>query len=226
MSVLNANTAQSRHANYYFQVMEMIEEMYLQGMKGNNTSLAIFDQEKLQIDAAWNWVIKHSPSQATDNLLIKYGKITSNIIDMRYHMERENLNRINLCLGAARRCYDLETECKLLNNLANTLYALGRINDAIEIHVRRVDLAEKLGDMQGKASSLGNLGLALASIGDLSKAIEHYKEAISLKRALNDRLGEAQTLCNLGTAHRRLGNLSLGMLYYHQQLAIAQGHRI
>jgi tetratricopeptide (TPR) repeat protein len=217
----NKFTIKSRHAQYYFGIMNRAAKIYNQGENYILTGLDLFDQERQQIDAAWEWIFNVDQSPVIDELLSIYGGTTSEITDIRYDMESEQIPRLEYCRQAAKRTNNKLNESKIINKLANCNYAIGRINKAIILHEESLELSTLLDDLQGQAASLGNIGLCYAAHGDFPRAIQYYVQALPIKRLVNDRKGQAQTVCNLGIAYRRTGKLKLGMLYHFQQRAIA-----
>lgn len=63
-------TARLRHARHYAALAAHADDAYEEGGDGIARGLAMFDGERPQIDAAWNWLMIRAGSPDLDELLI------------------------------------------------------------------------------------------------------------------------------------------------------------
>ncbi len=80
----NADAVALRHARYYAHVAAVINDLYLRGDQEMRAALTQFDQERVNIDSAWNWLLHQPPSTLVDELLVEYAIATADIGDLRY----------------------------------------------------------------------------------------------------------------------------------------------
>jgi tetratricopeptide (TPR) repeat protein len=216
--------ARLRHAQHYASVAAEAEEQYRRGGKYVLLGLTLFDGERANIDAGWQWAREQTggASQEIDALLLDYADATVYIGDLRYDKRRERIPQLEAALGAARRLKDRGAEGVALGNLGAAYADLGEIGKAIQYHEQLLQIARQIGDRQGEGSALGNLGQAYADLGEIGKAIPYYEQGLQIARQIGDRRGEGSTLGNLGNAYVVLGKPSIAIPYYEQHLEIAR----
>ena len=116
---------------------------------------------------------------------------------------------------AARRAAWLAGEAVALNNLATSLWALGRIEEAVERFGEALALHRLSGRAAGEAVTLANLGAARleqareagpgADRVRLDEALDLLGRARELHRGIGDRRNEAATVRLLAEVYRELG---------------------
>ena len=117
---------------------------------------------------------------------------------------------------AARLAGWVAGEAVALNNLATTLWARGRVGEAVERLAEALALHRLSGRTAGEAVTLANLGaghLELAREQDcgpdreqLEEALNLLNQALDLHRRIGDRRNEADTVRLLAEVHRELGD--------------------
>uniref|UniRef100_UPI000E3B969B ATP-binding protein n=1 Tax=Allorhizocola rhizosphaerae TaxID=1872709 RepID=UPI000E3B969B len=109
-----------------------------------------------------------------------------------------------------------------LHSLANTLWRLGRYDEA-EGHLQRaLPIHRAIGDRQGEANDLETLGATCYSLGRYDDAIDHYGQAVLIHRSAGDRVAEATVLNNIGVIQERRGRYREVLALCEQALAIYQ----
>jgi hypothetical protein len=135
-----------RHAGYYSRVIARADRLYLEGVESMRASLALFDLERLQIDASWNWLLHKELTETTDHLRVIYAAETTYIGDLRYNKRLERIPQLEAALVAARRLGNRQAEGAFLTNLASSLAGLGDLPGAIALYEQRILVARELGD--------------------------------------------------------------------------------
>ncbi|MCS7013244.1 MAG: tetratricopeptide repeat-containing sensor histidine kinase [Chloroherpetonaceae bacterium] len=113
------------------------------------------------------------------------------------------------CLGEARKKMvelgDKLGEAKAINWLGNTLERLGKNVEALNCHLRAVELRKQLGDKEGIAISLNNIGNLYLRLEDYPTALSYYLNALQIREEIGDKEGQAATFTNIGIIYYRTG---------------------
>jgi tetratricopeptide (TPR) repeat protein len=213
-----------RHAQYYTQIAALANDLYLRGGENLLLGLKLFDEERANIDAGWNWAREQagSASQEVDELLLDYADATVYVGDLRYNTRQELIPQIEAAAEAARRLSLREAEGRALGNLGIAYSDLGETRKAIQYYEQVLGIVREIGDRRSEGRALGNLGLAYAGLGELRKAIHYYEQRLEFSPELGDHRGEGNVLGNLGLAYAGLGEPRKAIQYYEQQLEIAR----
>ncbi|MBB5953840.1 tetratricopeptide (TPR) repeat protein/transcriptional regulator with XRE-family HTH domain [Saccharothrix tamanrassetensis] len=94
---------------------------------------------------------------------------------------------------------------RALGNLAEVHRLGGRIEEALELFGRALELARGIGARGIETEVLNNLGPAYLAAGAPDLARAHHAEALAVARAIGDRYEEARALEGLGSADRAVG---------------------
>jgi tetratricopeptide (TPR) repeat protein len=214
-----ADSVRLRHAYYYAGVARFAEDdLYLKGKV--QAGLALFAQERANIEAGWAWTESQAGNPFADTLLLFYVNATANIGDLCFDKRRERIPQLETALATARRLGHKDAEASAIGTLGLTYAALGEPRCAIECHEQHLALARETGNQRMENKALGNLGIAYSAIGDTWKAIEFFEQTFAIDRELGDRRGEAASLGNLGIAYKNLGDIPRAIEYHEQALVI------
>jgi tetratricopeptide (TPR) repeat protein len=203
--------AQLRHAKHYAQVAARAEhDLYLKGEV--QAALALFDQERLQIDAGWAWARKRAGDPYADALLWDYTDKTFYIGELRYDNRRERIPQLEAALVVAQRRGDRAAEGACIGFLGLTYAALGEVRAAITFFEQRLAIAREQRDRREEGVALGNLGGAYVDLGQAQRGIEFYEQRLAIARELYDRRGGGRRSLSRTTppAPRRLAKSSSG----------------
>ena len=214
--------AQLRHASYYAGIMADAEASYRHGGKQTVMGLALFDRERLHIDAGWAWSLAHVGTIAGDRLLMAYAEATSYIGHLRYDAGRERIPRLRVALDAAQRHGDVAAESNMLGYLGNAYRAFGAIQEAIELFEQRLVLVRQFKDRHGEGSVLGNLGNAYRNLGDLDRATVLLEDALHIRQEVGDRHAEANTLGSLASVYTARNDLERAIKLNELRLVIVR----
>jgi tetratricopeptide (TPR) repeat protein/transcriptional regulator with XRE-family HTH domain len=216
-----------RHAQHFAGRMKQAEKTYIGG--NQLAGLALFDQERENIDAGWTWARAHSGTLAADELLIEYDGSSFYVGDLRYDNRTERIWQAEAMRDAALRLGRRDALVQAYNNLAIPFHLLGEYPQAIDAYEKGLALARELGDARQEGNLLNNLGFALIDIGDFDKAIEYNLARVAIAKRLPDRnaalRGEAAGMANLADAYlkRKDAQLSLECAKRGYELTTAYG---
>jgi len=221
-SKFNAMAAQ-RHAEYYYNVLSVADQIFAQGKENSLAGLKIFDQEKANIVAGQSW----AETNIDDNFPValelckSYPNAGAYVLDLRF-TPLQKIPWLNAGLQASRQLRDRGTEGAHLGNLGLAYSHLGEPKKAIEYYEQALKISREIGDRRGEGNHLGNLGSAYSDLGEPKKAIEYYEQALKISREIGDRRGEGNRLGNLGSAYSDLGEPKKAIEYYEQALKISR----
>ena len=97
-------------------------------------------------------------------------------------------------------------EARRLNEQAAALRHQGKVEQAVEVGERALQLVRTVGDRRAEALTLNGIGLAQARAGDEVAALDSYETAVALLSELGDRHGAGLVLANLGALHKVQGH--------------------
>lgn len=219
----DADAVALRHAQHYAAVAEQADQLYLQGGDNLMSGLALFDGERQQIDAGWQWArSKADADLSIDELLVKYADATVYVGALRYDNRRERIPQLEAALTAAKLLERQAAQRSFLGNLGIAYRNLGQPQRAIKYHEQQLEIARRMADQRGEGVALGNLGSAYMMLGELRWAIEYYQQRLNIARAIGDRRGEGAALGNLGGAYYSLGDVQRSIQCYEESLVIAR----
>jgi len=211
-----------RHARYYLAALVQVNDLYKQGHGKELEGLALFDGERENIEAGWQWAKSHAGTdEAAARLCSTYPDVGAYVLNLRQH-PREQIAWLESALAAARKLKDRAAEGIHLGNLGTAYADLGETRRAIEYYEQHLKIAREIGDKRGEGTSLGNLGIAYFGLGETRRAIEYYEKHLQIAREIGDKSGEGNALRNLGIAYNGLGETRRAIEYYEKAMAIAR----
>ncbi len=211
-----------RHAGYYREVLAKADRLYMQGNEDIDRGLALFDLERLNIEAGQAWASAHAEeTEEAARLCSSYPQAGSRCLALRLH-PLERIRWLNAGSAGARLLKDIRAEGEHLGGLGLAYADLGDLHRAIELYEKRLEIARETGDRRGEGADIGNLGSAYRVLGEVRKAIEYYEQQLTIMREIEDRRGEGNALGNLGNAYRDLGDPQWAIKLYEERLRIAQ----
>ncbi|OWK45070.1 High-affnity carbon uptake protein Hat/HatR [Fimbriiglobus ruber] len=184
--------AELRFSEHYCGVLSKAENLYLQGGKGVTDGLSLFDHEKANILAGWQWAVRCQTKLAAAKLVASYPSAGANILSLRL-TARERIVWLKEQTNACRKAGNRRGEGSALGNLGLAYADLGRVDDAIEHYRQQLVITREIGDRRGEGNALGNLGSAYADLGRVDDAIEHYRQRLAIAREIGDRRGRERT---------------------------------
>jgi len=214
--------ASLRHAQHYLKVLGNAKGLYKKGRDSLMSGLALFDQERGNIEAGQAWAAEHAADDSkAAELCSDYPDAGLYCLDLRQH-PRERIHWREAGLAAAKQIGRRSAEGAHLGNLGNAYRILGENLRAIEYYEQSLQISRAIGDRLGEGNALGSLGNAYESLGENRRAIEYHNQALLIDREIGDKRGEGQDLGNLGISYDSLGEYRRAVDYYYQVLGIAR----
>ncbi len=220
LSDTDRDSAHLRHAAHYRDVGYETAALYLKGGENVRAGLDLFDRERVQLEAAFDWLVPRLDRDSARLLLSLVNAVvyTSNL---RFH-PRQSVRWLEAQRDAAHFIEDREQEGNILGNLGNAYFDLGDARKAIDSYEQSQVVMREIGDRRGECNNLSNLGNAYRNVGDVRKAIEFFEQALVVIRETGDPRGEGCCLGNVGLAYADLGDARKAIEFYEQHLVIAR----
>jgi tetratricopeptide (TPR) repeat protein len=216
------SAARRRHAEHYREVLEMADFLYLKGSEYMPFGLALFFNERRNIETGQAWAVSAAAEDpAAAGLCVSFPEAGANMLEV-IQRPRQRIAWLESAVAAARTIGDRRAEGGALGNLGNAYADLGNLGRALELYKQHLAIARGTGHRQGESNALGNLGITYGSLDDPRRAIALFEEALAITREIGDRRGEGNTLGGLGAAHAALGEHRRAIELYEESLAIAQ----
>ncbi|HEX6121718.1 MAG TPA: tetratricopeptide repeat protein, partial [Ktedonobacterales bacterium] len=111
---------------------------------------------------------------------------------------------------------------RLLSTYGNVLQAMGRLNEAEDIHQRNLALRREVQDRRGEGIALSNLGQIALMRGRLEEAEGYFQQSLVIDREVQDRRGEGVVLLSLAIIAKQHGHFDEAANFYHQSLVICR----
>jgi LuxR family maltose regulon positive regulatory protein len=118
-----------------------------------------------------------------------------------------------------RRAYNLG---RTLQDLANVLRSMGRLEEAATLQVESLTMWRKIGNPGPLARCLNNLGFDRYVAGDYEGALKLYREALTKAEEVDDRPVQAYLLEGMAAAQRDRGESRQALETYQQAFNLGQ----
>ncbi len=211
--------AERRHAIHYGRVLAQANTWYLEGGDKAMAGLALFDQERANVEAGQAWAAAHADDDEAARLCSAYAGASWAIRQLR-QTAPDDLAWTEAALRAARRLKNQQHESVHLGNLGLAYAAQGQPHRAMDYHEQALKIDRALGDRYGEGQSLGNLGLAYAALNQPGRALELFTQHLAITREQGDRRGEANALGNIALAYAALNRTGEALKAYDQVLGL------
>jgi tetratricopeptide (TPR) repeat protein len=213
-----AHTTRLRHAHHYAAVANQAKDLSHAGHEHLLQGLALFDRERQQIDAAWEWL--RSGAGIMENAEWRMQNVGQGAADGGQGAADGGQGAADG--GQAEREVD-----ELLLTFADATVYIGALRyDLRGARIPQLQAqlaaAQRLGRKGAEGMALNNLGNAYADLGQVQQAMDYYEQHLAIARDIGDRRGEGNALGSLGLAYADLGQVQQAMDYYEQALTIAR----
>jgi len=179
-------TAQTRHAEYYKNVLIATSELYLQGGEAFMQGLGLFDLEWINISAGQAWATQNAPQDDyAAQLCNDYPNAGAYVLNLRLH-PHERISWLEAALSAARKLKHRAKEGAHLGNLGIAYAVLGEPRRAIGYYEQILVIHREIGDISGEAADLFNMSLALDKLGQRKEAIAKAEAALVIYEQIED----------------------------------------
>lgn len=128
----------------------------------------------------------------------------------RYASARSKLERI---YEKIKDSDDDKAKIKVVNEMGNTYFALGLLDDALRAYMKSLEFLEKYDNKEQKAIPINNIGQIYWQLGDLDKAREYYQRSYGLVKDTSPSV-RADALINLGILEAQQAKLDEAEKYF------------
>ncbi|MGP8198876.1 MAG: tetratricopeptide repeat protein [Limisphaerales bacterium] len=214
------DAAMMRYATHYAKVGWEAHDVYLKGGENVLRGLELFDRERVQIEAVFEWLaLRHDEASAV--LLVSHVSGVIYASDLRFH-PRQSIRWFECQREAARTTKNRRSEASALGNLGIGYAKLGEPRKAIDFFGELLVIAREIADRSWEGLALGNLGTAYSYLSEPRKAIEFHTQQLAIAREVGDRHSKASALANLGNGYTVLSEPRKAIEFYEQALAISR----
>lgn len=212
----------------YTQAFDLLEKVetssedtnHLYNRLGRSLELASRFGEALQIYKKMEAAAQTRADQLLElSALIAQSIIYSNVNDQRNPERGEELSRRALSL--ARELKDEASEAKILWNLLNVLRFSERIDEAVDVGERSLELAGRLALPEQRAIVGNDLSIPLMAAGQPGRAREVLQEARELWRELGNQPMLADSLATGSMLHSFMGDFEESIAFSDEAFQIS-----
>lgn len=204
--------ARRRHLGFYLALAQSARERLFGAVQGD--TLRQLDTERENLLGAHAWCGRDAASRDDGLLLVfvlkSYWHLRG-LLNLGHHVTREALGRTDAAEQTVERC-------RVLCDVGQLSYALGRYDEAAGWLRQSHDLALAMGHEQRLAAVLPSVGMVLTARGDLDGAATAYLQAIELSARLGLKRQRAVALNSLAQLRRMQGRLTEADDLYEQAL--------
>ena len=204
LSEAERDAAMTRYVRHYTEVGTEANQLFLKGGDTVLRGLELFDRERIQMEAAYEWLAPKRDEASAALLISLVDAVVYADQALRFH-PCQRIRWLESQREAARITKNRKAEAAALTHLGHGYADLGERRKAIEFHEEVLVITREIGDRRGEGISLGNLGSAYFESDEPRKAIERYEKSLVIAREIGDRRGEGNALGGLGCAYDALG---------------------
>jgi tetratricopeptide (TPR) repeat protein len=206
------------HAAYYVEVIKEAGREYRKGGDGLISGLALFDRERENIEAGFEWSAGRVEAAS---ICSDYAKYASQILQLR-KSPKARIGWFTRALEAAKEAKDGEAQLVHLIGLAGAYRKVGEKDKAFNIYTAAREIAAASGSLQLKAEILSSLGLDHRDRNEIPQALECFNEQLAISRELSNRRGESLALINLANVHLMTFEISEAIKNCEEAISISQ----
>lgn len=211
-----------RHASYYLDVLRKTGKLYMQGGEALGRGLALFDQERSNIESGQSWAENNLQADRRAAELCKdFPAVAVELLDLRQH-PLDSIRWLEVGITAAKLLGDRSVEAKHLDNLASAYAGSGRPDMAVFYSSQALDIFREINDRQGELLALTNLGQSYRLSGEIPRASEFTIHALILAQDMGDHRGTGVGLSNLGQTYHVSGDFPRAIKLYEHSLELAR----
>jgi Tfp pilus assembly protein PilF len=117
---------------------------------------------------------------------------------------------------------DEKEKTAIIHNLASIYANTGKIDDAIKLYQKVLEIDESIGNVQGKAATLHQLAGIYANTGKIDDAIKLYQQVLEIDESIGDVQGKAATLHQLASIYANTGKIDDAIKLYQRSLQLTE----
>jgi tetratricopeptide (TPR) repeat protein len=140
-----------------------------------------------------------------------------------YQIALEKIQQFALNSGSDPKKFTRETietfkklNFRALNELGIEHFFKGLYHDALDYHLKALEIAEETGDPGMISECYGSIGIVLKNQGRFPEALSYYEKALDMAFTLRDTSWIAACYSNIANVYRRLGNYEKALRYHLQ----------
>jgi len=130
------------------------------------------------------------------------------------------LATFNDALASAEERADGEARAKLLRAIGSTFDELGDFPQALDHHLRALEIEDADGNLAGRAATLRAIGVVYSRSGDRETGLDYFDQSLAVCKETGDDIGRAKTLNNIGVNLNDLGRHEESLALLHESLGV------
>jgi tetratricopeptide (TPR) repeat protein len=111
---------------------------------------------------------------------------------------------------------------KAMNNLAHAYLRAGRLNEALELCNKTLELSTRINYLKGIGAAYNTLGNAYGQIADYPRALENLQKGLETRIKVNDKIAIAGSYNNIGIIYYSLSDFPKAIDYMQKALKIQE----
>ena len=204
-----------RHAEYFLNLVEMIDTQVLDQVEGLMTKLEV---EYENVRAALSWALE---TDATSHGLRMVAPLWRFWAFHRFQDGLDWLERFITLTGTPTTREDLYLLAEAWTGLLAILHRQDRLEQARAAGEKALALRRALGDKTQIAHAMSNLANPLTALGEYEQAAALFEACLALHRETGNRRGMVFPLLNLGGLHYEMGKPREALASYEESLALS-----
>lgn len=220
--------AQYRLAQHYLDTLHTAQRAYAQGYESTTYALAMFDQERAQVEHWQAWVKVHTGhDERATALCSEYVRASPDILKLRLSPQ-EYFAWLEAALVAARLRGDRRAEAIQLLEMCEISDTIAEDQRALDYAKQALAIAHQIGDRSLVGQAFCMCGEASRNRGNLEEAQAFCEQGLALYQAIGDRRGIAKTLEVLGVLAITRRENAVAQKHLEQCLVLYQtlGHQV
>lgn len=208
-----------RHARYYGQTLKRVRELFLQAGESFNMALRLFDEERREIDAAWEWLAQQPEIPELHDLILLYVHSIATIAELRYAVDTI-IEALRRGIAIAEHSQNQSQGSLFWCLLGHAYRTANNFHAALAAYETSLALVQSTGDMYAEGRAYGGIGLALYFLGRGRESVTAHERYLQIARATGRQRAEGNALNNLGISYLLLGEYAHARQLFEQALEI------
>ncbi|MBK8022660.1 MAG: tetratricopeptide repeat protein [Chloroflexi bacterium] len=217
-------SAQIRLAKHYVNKLRQANGAVKRGQQKHSYWVSLIDQDWMQIQKWQKWAAAGSSDDLERAQLCTHLSLAANELLRVRQSPPERLLWLEQALAAAQRVGDGEAERLCLFQLGQTLFYMGRADEAERYGRTLLDLARQADDQPNLGHAWYTLGSVALHRGTLAEAEEAFKQCLAVFEPLGDQIEMGRAYQGLGRALMFRGDSRAAHPYFERYLHVVETH--